>query len=131
MVDLDLNPLLVKVDDTIRMGKRTEKARNEVQASLDAEIQTDASSFLYDKAGQAQQIINHSSLVSCPIAVPHWKKKLHELVSEHVRETGSVLGTRILNNWEVEGEKFLQICPKEMLARIPVQITEFETQLIA
>ncbi len=92
---------------------------------------TGGMAYLYDKDGKAQQMINYDSLVSCPVSVPYWKNQLHELISEHVLETGSVLGNKILNNWEVEGEKFLQICPKEMLSRIPVPITEFETQLIA
>ncbi len=87
--------------------------------------------YLYDRDGKAQQMINYDSLVSCPVTVPFWKNQLFELISQHVQETESVLGNKILNNWEIEGEKFLQICPKEMLSRIPVPITEFESQLIA
>ncbi len=87
--------------------------------------------YLYDRDGKAQQMINYDSLVSCPVTVPFWKNQLFELISQHVLETESVLGNKILNNWEIEGEKFLQICPKEMLSRIPVPITEFESQLIA
>lgn len=92
---------------------------------------TGGMAYLYNPDGKVQQMINYDSLVSCPVSVPYWKDQLFELINEHVRETGSVLGNRILNNWEVEGDKFLQVCPKEMLSRIPVPITEFESQLIA
>ena len=92
---------------------------------------TGGMAYLYNPDGKVQQMINYDSLVSCPVSVPYWKDHLFELINEHVRETGSVLGNRILNNWEVEGDKFLQVCPKEMLSRIPVPITEFESQLIA
>jgi glutamate synthase (NADPH) large chain len=44
---------------------------------------------------------------------------LKAMVEEHVAETKSPLGARLLNDWNREVEKFWQVVPKEMLSRLP------------
>jgi len=41
------------------------------------------------------------------------------MIEEHVAETKSPLGARLLNDWAREAEKFWQVVPKEMLTRLP------------
>jgi glutamate synthase (NADPH/NADH) large chain len=41
------------------------------------------------------------------------------MVEEHVAETKSPLGARLINDWDREVEKFWQVVPKEMLGRLP------------
>ena len=45
------------------------------------------------------------------------------LVDEHVGETKSPLGARLLNDWDRSLERFWQVIPKEMLARLPMPLT--------
>jgi glutamate synthase (NADPH/NADH) large chain len=44
---------------------------------------------------------------------------LKALVEEHVAETKSPQGARLLNDWNREVERFWQVVPKEMLSRLP------------
>ncbi len=92
---------------------------------------TGGMAYLYDPEGVAPLMINNETLVYCQLSVNYWKEQLYSLVVRHEAETKSALAKRLLNNWEVEEDKFLQICPKEMLSRIPHPIAEFESQLIA
>ena len=50
---------------------------------------------------------------------PHWEGVLRKLVEEHVAETKSPLGARLLNDWDREVEHFWQAVPTEMLTRLP------------
>ena len=54
---------------------------------------------------------------------PHWDAALKALVEEHVAETKSPLGARLLNDWDREVETFWQVVPKEMLSRLPQPLT--------
>jgi glutamate synthase (NADPH/NADH) large chain len=45
------------------------------------------------------------------------------MVAEHVAETKSPLGARLLNDWNREVERFWQVVPKEMLSRLPAPLT--------
>jgi len=48
---------------------------------------------------------------------------LKALVEEHVGETKSPLGARLLNDWNRQLERFWQVVPKEMLSRLPQPLT--------
>jgi glutamate synthase (NADPH/NADH) large chain len=54
----------------------------------------------------------------------HWDAVLKAMVEEHVRETKSPRGARLLNDWDREVEKFWQVVPKEMLSRLPVPLSD-------
>ena len=49
---------------------------------------------------------------------------LRGLVEDHVAETGSRHGQRLLDNWEVERGRFWQICPKELIETLPHPLSE-------
>ncbi|MFT5787632.1 MAG: glutamate synthase (NADPH/NADH) large chain [Ascidiaceihabitans sp.] len=87
---------------------------------------TGGMAYLYDPDGLAPALINHETLVTCPVTVPHWTTQLEELLKRHVEETGSQKAADILQHWDMEQANFLQICPKEMLVHLaaPLSIEE-------
>lgn len=92
---------------------------------------TGGMAYLYDPDGAASELINHETLVTCPVTVPHWASELEELLKRHVAETGSRKAVDILQHWDLEQGNFLQVCPKEMLVHLPAPLTEEETAIPA
>jgi len=80
---------------------------------------TGGMAYLYDPEGRAPGLLNMETLVTCPVMVPHWQDQLRGLIERHLAETDSRRAAGILADWEVTRGQFLQICPKEMLARLP------------
>ena len=56
--------------------------------------------------------------------VDHWEDQLHTLVGRHLKETGSRKAERLLQRWTKEIGNFIQICPKEMLDKLPYPISK-------
>ena len=52
------------------------------------------------------------------------EEQLKSLVERHAEETNSIRAREILDNWETEKGKFLQVCPKEMLPLLKHPIAE-------
>ncbi|MCY4447188.1 MAG: glutamate synthase large subunit [Rhodobacteraceae bacterium] len=92
---------------------------------------TGGMAYLYDPHNEAPRMINKETLVYCKLSVPYWRGQLYNFVVEHAQETNSSHAKKLLNNWEVEEDNFIQICPKEMLHRIPYPIVDLESQLTA
>ncbi|MBK5947076.1 glutamate synthase large subunit [Rhodobacter veldkampii DSM 11550] len=92
---------------------------------------TGGMAYLYDPEGAATAYINPESLVTCAVSHPHWEAQLKGLIERHVKETGSRKAAAILQNWEVERARFLQVCPKEMLVHLPHPLTEAALQVPA
>jgi glutamate synthase (NADPH/NADH) large chain len=92
---------------------------------------TGGMAYLYDPDGSTPALINHETLVTCPVIVPHWVTQLEELLERHVEETGSQKAADILQHWDIEQANFVQICPKEMLVHLPVPLTIEETAIPA
>jgi len=84
---------------------------------------TGGMAYIYDPQKIAKTQINLETLVIADLSVDYWIDQMKVLIEEHVRETGSVKGSNILDNWEIEKMAFLQICPKEMLTHIPFPIS--------
>ncbi len=83
---------------------------------------TGGMAYLYDPDGLAQNLMNHETLVTCPVTQDHWSRQLQELLEQHLAETNSRKAADILQNWDREKANFLQVCPKEMLSRIPAPL---------
>ncbi|MDB4065244.1 glutamate synthase-related protein, partial [bacterium] len=92
---------------------------------------TGGMAYLYDPDGETPALINHETLVTCPVTVPHWVAQLKGLLEQHVAETGSRKATDILQHWDTEQANFLQICPKEMLVHLAAPLTIEETAIPA
>jgi glutamate synthase (NADPH/NADH) large chain len=63
-------------------------------------------------------MMNLETIVVCPVTVDHWEAQLRGLIERHAAETGSRRAAAILQNWEAERGRFLQVCPKEMVAKL-------------
>src|SRR5262249_16060538 len=66
---------------------------------------TGGMAFVYDPDDVFATRANPDSVVWQRIDHPHWDAALKALVEEHVRETRSPLGARLLNDWDREVEK--------------------------
>ena len=80
---------------------------------------TGGMAYLYDPDGLTGQLLNPETIVTCPVSGPHWMAELEELIERHAEETGSRKAQDILQNWDVEQHNFLQVCPREMLDKLP------------
>jgi len=85
---------------------------------------TGGMAYIYDPEGTAEDFVNPESLIACAVAHPHWEAQLKGLIARHLAETGSRKAERILANWEAERANFLQVCPKEMIARLPYPLSD-------
>jgi glutamate synthase (NADPH/NADH) large chain len=84
---------------------------------------TGGMAFVYDPGDVFRRKVNPETVTFQRIDHPHWDAALKAQVEEHVAETKSPLGARLLNDWDREVEKFWQVVPKEMLSRLPVPLS--------
>jgi glutamate synthase (NADPH/NADH) large chain len=84
---------------------------------------TGGMAYVYDPEATAVTLMNMETLVTCPVTVAHWEDQLKGMIERHQAETGSQRAAAILQHWEVERAKFVQICPQEMLAHLPHPLT--------
>jgi glutamate synthase domain-containing protein 3 len=80
---------------------------------------TGGMAYVYDPKGTFGSYVNSESLELMSVAHPHWEAQLKELIEQHLAETGSRKAKEILHRWDEELANFVQICPKEMLGRLP------------
>ena len=80
---------------------------------------TGGMAYLYDPDGEAEALMNRETVVVAPVTVTHWAGELRALVERHAAETESRRAADILQHWDQAQGAFLQVCPKEMLARLP------------
>ncbi|EAR52866.1 glutamate synthase, large subunit [Oceanicola granulosus HTCC2516] len=92
---------------------------------------TGGMAYLYDPLGSTSALINHETLVTCGVTEEYWHGQLHELVQRHLAETGSRRAADLLQHWEEERGNFLQVCPREMLDKLPHPIGIEETRIPA
>lgn len=92
---------------------------------------TGGMSYIYDPKGEAADLINMETLVTCAVTVAHWEDQLKGLIERHAAETSSRKAADILQHWDMEKGNFIQICPKEMLIHLPQPLTVEETAIPA
>ncbi|KNG93602.1 glutamate synthase large subunit [Pseudaestuariivita atlantica] len=83
---------------------------------------TGGMAYVYDPDGTAVRMMNLETLVTCPVTVDHWSVQLEEMIERHMRETGSRKAADILQHWDVEKAHFVQVCPIEMLDKLPAPL---------
>ncbi len=79
---------------------------------------TGGMAYVHDPNGTAQDHMNLESIVTGPVAHPHWEAELRGLIAAHAAETGSLHAAAILAAWTTERRNFVQVCPREMLAHL-------------
>jgi glutamate synthase (NADPH/NADH) large chain len=80
---------------------------------------TGGMAYIHDPEDAAHDMMNMEGLVTCRVTVAAWEDQLKGLITRHADETGSRKAQDILQNWDIEKDNFVQICPKEMLDKIP------------
>jgi glutamate synthase (NADPH/NADH) large chain/glutamate synthase (ferredoxin) len=84
---------------------------------------TGGMAYVYDPEGEAEELMNLETLVTCAVSHAHWEAELKGLIERHMRETGSRKAAGILQHWSSERANFLQVCPQEMLVHLPYPLS--------
>jgi glutamate synthase (NADPH/NADH) large chain len=79
---------------------------------------TGGMAFVYDREGLLATHLNPDSAIAVPLRSAHWEAVVRKLVEEHFARTESVRAHDILADWDLTKASFVQICPKEMIARL-------------
>lgn len=78
--------------------------------------------YVWDPENLLPIRINDEMVIYQRLEVDHYIAELRALIEEHVRETGSELGRRILHEFDEELPRFWQIVPKELLDKLAVPV---------
>ncbi len=73
---------------------------------------TGGMAYLYDPDGLAFDMMNLETVVTVPVNEGHYMDELERLVERHLAETGSQKAAAILQHWDDEKDKFVQVVPK-------------------
>ncbi|MGC9368569.1 MAG: glutamate synthase large subunit [Paracoccaceae bacterium] len=92
---------------------------------------TGGMAYLHDPEGTAMDLLNLETLVTCPVTVDAWEEQLKGLIERHAEETKSRKALDILQHWDLEKGNFIQVCPKEMLNKLPHPLSLEETAVPA
>jgi glutamate synthase (NADPH) large chain len=80
---------------------------------------TGGMAFVHDPQNELMHRLNPDSVAEpMRLRSQYWEHLLLGLIEEHAAETGSRHAKRILQQWDVERDRFWQLCPKEMLTRL-------------
>jgi len=85
---------------------------------------TGGMAFVYDPGAVFGTHVNPDSVVYQPIQSVYWENELKRLVSAHLMETQSSLAAQLLNDWDRKLSRFIQVCPKEMLDKLPQPLSD-------
>ena len=83
---------------------------------------TGGMAYVYDEADTLPARLNGDSVFIQRLAVPHYETELRGLIETHVRETASVYAQRLLQDWSLVKDRFWQVVPKEIAARLTVPV---------
>ena len=84
---------------------------------------TGGMAFIYNKAGEFEKKVNTETVIWQNVETEYWINFLKKLVSEHSKETGSIISKNIISNFGEEIKNFIQVCPKEMIDKLKNPIT--------
>ena len=84
---------------------------------------TGGMAFVYDPNNEFPKKANPETIIWQTPETEFWKNNLKELVLKHYQETESNVSKNILENFDVEVNNFLQVCPKEMIDKLENPIT--------
>jgi glutamate synthase domain-containing protein 2/glutamate synthase domain-containing protein 3 len=85
---------------------------------------TGGMAYVYDPGDTLPAKTNHDTVVIGRVEASYWEEELLGLVREHAAQTGSAKATEILRHWDDELPRFRQVCPKEMLGRLPRPLSD-------
>jgi glutamate synthase (NADPH/NADH) large chain len=79
---------------------------------------TGGMAFVYDEHDAFSLAVNEDAVIYRRLASAHWEMRLRALIEEHVAETQSRFAAQLLNDWQLVRDRFWQVVPKEMIARL-------------
>jgi glutamate synthase (NADPH/NADH) large chain len=85
---------------------------------------TGGMAYVYDPDNTFETRMNAETVICQPLKSAYWESELVYLIEQHERETGSPLASEMLRNWERVHGHFKQVCPKEMLGRLPQPLSD-------
>ncbi len=87
--------------------------------------------FVLDVDGSFVRRANGETIVWQRFASAWWEAKAKALVAEHALATDSKWSNAILDDWQRWRGSFWQVCPKEMLTRLPFPLDDAERAVAA
>jgi len=85
---------------------------------------TGGMAYVYDPDGTFETRMNAETVICQSLKSAYWESELVYLIEQHERESGSKLAAEMLRNWERIHKHFKQVCPKEMLTRLPQPLSD-------
>jgi len=85
---------------------------------------TGGMAFIYDLKGEFEKRVNPETVVWQRPETKYWINHLKNLITEHYKETNSILSKKILSNFENEIKNFFQVCAKEMINKLENPISD-------
>ena len=92
---------------------------------------TGGMAFILDTDDQFETRANSESIIWQRLDSAHWEGELKALIEEHADATGSKWSAEILADWDRWRDRFWQVCPKEMLSRIPHPLSDAGADAVA
>jgi glutamate synthase (NADPH/NADH) large chain len=88
---------------------------------------TGGMAYIYDATGSFAARVNADTVVFQRLASQRWESEIRSLVELHHRETASPLAKQLLADWDKASAQFWQVCPKEMMDRLPHPLSDAQT----
>jgi glutamate synthase (NADPH/NADH) large chain len=92
---------------------------------------TGGMAFVWDERAEFEERVNPESVVWGPLRSAHWEGVLKALVERHAAETDSPRARELLRTWDEARARFVQICPKEMIARLAHPLDDAAERVLA
>jgi glutamate synthase (NADPH/NADH) large chain len=84
---------------------------------------TGGMAFIYDPKNDFENYVNSNSVIWQIPETQYWKNYLKDLISEYFKETQSKIALKILEKFNNEIKNFKQVCPKEMLNKLHMPLS--------
>ena len=74
--------------------------------------------FVYDSDQKFKLRVNTDTLIFDNLSSDYWTNELRQLIVKHLENTNSLHAKHILDDWDNEKNKFIQVCPKEIITTL-------------
>jgi len=85
---------------------------------------TGGMAFVLDVDDSFESRVNGESVVWQRLDSAHWEGVLRDLVEQHVAATSSKWSASVLDDWDRWQGRFWQVCPKEMISRLAIPLSD-------
>jgi glutamate synthase (NADPH/NADH) large chain len=92
---------------------------------------TGGMAFVYDAENDFHRRVNEDSVTWQRLESAYWEKLLKRMVEAHADHTGSRFARMLLNQWDLERDRFWQVVPKEIMHRLRHPVSDKPASLRA